>query len=53
MSMMGTFMLARRLAERKKQPIGTPALPTAARVEIRIQAASIGSVTSAPAFCIR
>ena len=52
-SMMGTFMLASKLADKKKHPIGTPALPTAAKVEIKTQAASIKGVISAPAFCIK
>ena len=53
MSKMGTFMLARRLADKKKQPIGTPALPTAAIVAMKIQTKRVVQVMSMPAFCIR
>ena len=53
MRRIGTFMLAKRLAARKKQPIGTPAFPTAATVAMRIQLASVPIVISAPAFCMR
>ena len=53
MSRMGTFMLARNEAERKKQPIGTPAFPMAAIVDMTIHAASVPAVISAPAFCMR
>ena len=50
---MGTFMLASKLADKKKQPIGTPAFPIAARVAIKIQATMTPGWISRPAFCIR
>ena len=37
---------------RKKQPIGTPALPTAEMTEIRIQSRMVGIERAAPPFCI-
>ena len=49
----GTSREAMSESVRKKQPIGTPAFPTAARVAIRIHTSMVGTERSIPAFCIR